>query len=89
MAVSPTPVLSYVHDNDLAHMGRQNMMVRDPVSGVWLEARTAVATREHGGNLLYFESKESVELFDDDPHYYGHPDADEEHSETHHASHTH
>ncbi|MBE2266758.1 MAG: hypothetical protein IAE80_00915 [Anaerolinea sp.] len=64
-------------------------MVRDPVSGVWFDVRTAVATREHGGNLLYFASQESVDLFDDDPHYYGHPDPEEEHTGTQHEHPTH
>ena len=61
-------------------------MVRDPVNDVLLDPRSAVATREHGGQVLYFSSQESVDLFDDDPHYYGHPDPEEhtgEHSEHH------
>lgn len=62
---------------------KAKIMVKDPVSGVWFDAHAAVATREHGGNLLYFESQESVDLFDDDPHYYGHSDSSEEYLGTH------
>jgi P-type Cu+ transporter len=55
-------------------------MVTDPVCGVQLDPATAFATREHAGQTLYFSSQECVDKFDEDPHYYGHP---EEH--LHHA----
>lgn len=52
-------------------------MVRDPVSGVLLDPQLAVAIREHGGERFSFATQESVNRFDDDPHYYGHPDPDD------------
>ena len=58
-------------------------MVRDPVSGNLLDPRAAVATREHGGQVLYFESEESVMEFDNDPHYYGHPEPEEDLADHH------
>lgn len=60
-------------------------MVKDPVSGILFDPRTAIATRYHSGNLLYFESQETVDIYDQDPHYYGHPDEDD----FHHGNHKH
>ena len=49
-------------------------METDPVCGVKFALETAFATREHAGVTLYFCSQACVDKFDDDPHYYGHPD---------------
>jgi Cu+-exporting ATPase len=49
-------------------------MVTDPVCGFQLDPATAFATREHAGQTLYFSSQACVDKFDEDPHYYGHPD---------------
>jgi YHS domain-containing protein len=49
-------------------------MVTDPVCGTQLDPETAFATREHGGQTLYFSSQACVDKFDDDPHVYGHPE---------------
>lgn len=53
-------------------------MVKDPVTGVVFDVSAAVAVREHSGNVLYFATQESVDIYDEDPHYYGHPEHDEE-----------
>ena len=60
-------------------------MVIDPVCGIELDPATAIATREHAGQTLYFHSQACVDQYDDDPHYYGHPD-EHPHAE---ASHQH
>ena len=53
-------------------------MVRDPVCGMLIDPDTAVATRQHAGQLFYFCSQECVDKFDADPHHYGHPDPKED-----------
>lgn len=58
-------------------------MVRDPVTGVRFNADNAVAIREHGGEVLYFSTQESVDVFDEDPHYYGHPDPEDDEHDHH------
>ena len=58
-------------------------MVRDPVCGMVIDPKSAVATREHGGQTFYFCSQECVNEFDADPHRYGHP-TDDTHDEQHH-----
>lgn len=64
-------------------------MFRDPVSGERVEASTAVAVREHAGELFYFASQDSVDEYDTDPHFYGHqsPYFDEDSSSAFHYHH--
>jgi len=58
-------------------------MVRDPVCGMLIDPQSAVATREHAGQVFYFCSQECVDKFDADPHYYGHADPDEDDTKEH------
>ena len=62
-------------------------MVRDPVCGILIDPQSAVATREHGGQVFYFCSQECVDQFDSDPHYYGHPDPEDENMDDHEEHH--
>lgn len=64
-------------------------MVRDPVCGMLIDPESAVATREHAGQIFYFCSQDCVDKFDADPHYYGHPDPDEEDTQDHEGHHKH
>jgi Cu+-exporting ATPase len=50
-------------------------LVTDPVCGMTIDPKTAVATREHGGTTFSFCSAGCAEKFDADPHRYGHPHA--------------
>ena len=54
-------------------------MVTDPVCGMQIDRKAAVATREHAGQTFYFCSQACVDKFDDDPHRYGHPREHEHH----------
>jgi Cu+-exporting ATPase len=65
-------------------------MFRDPVSGVRVSPEAAVASREHGGEVFYFASQETVDEYDTDPHYYGHQNPlydDSEDLSVHHHHH--
>lgn len=48
-------------------------LVTDPVCGMLIDRKTAVATREHDGTTFYFCSAGCAATFDADPHRYGHP----------------
>ncbi|GAA1963860.1 heavy metal translocating P-type ATPase [Microbacterium deminutum] len=50
-------------------------LVTDPVCGMNIDPKTAVATREHDGTTFYFCSTSCADTFDADPHRYGHPHA--------------
>lgn len=49
---------------------QKEVLVTDPVAQVRFPKGFAKATREHGGETLYFASEESVELFDQNPPAY-------------------
>lgn len=55
-------------------------MAKDPVCGMEIDPKEAVATRVHDGRTFYFCSQNCVDQFDADPHRYGHP-AEHEHHE--------
>ena len=57
-------------------------MVKDPVCGMMIDPKEAVATREHAGQVFYFCSQDCVAKFDAEPHRYGHP-AEHEHHDSH------
>ncbi len=61
-------------------------MVRNPLSGVLLDLQLTVAIREHGREQSYFAPQESVDRFDKDLHYYGHPDPDDHLTQQEHRS---
>lgn len=64
-------------------------MVRDPVCGMWIDPETAFATREHAGQIFYLCSQECVDKFEEDPHFYGHPDSEEDETQDHETHHGH
>jgi YHS domain-containing protein len=48
--------------------------VRDPVCGMEIQPKDAVATEDHDGRTFYFCSHACHETFVNDPHRYGHPE---------------
>jgi len=50
------------------------MMAKDPVCGMKVDHKNAVATREHMGTKFYFCSDQCATTFDGDPHKYAHPE---------------
>src|SRR5512136_1990908 len=44
------------------------MTVKDPVCGMEIDPKAAFATREHMGQVFYFDSENCVKQFDADPH---------------------
>lgn len=47
--------------------------VKDPVCGMEIDPRAAVAREEHEGRTFYFCSTACHDAFLKDPHRYGHP----------------
>ncbi|MGC5172064.1 YHS domain-containing protein [Microbacterium sp. DT81.1] len=60
----------HAHKTD-GHDGPER--VTDPVCGMRIDPKTAAATREHDGATFYFCSTGCADIFDADPHRYGHP----------------
>jgi Cu+-exporting ATPase len=58
------------HHNDHAAA-----LVTDPVCGMKIDPATAATTREHEGTTFSFCSTSCANIFDADPHHYGHPHA--------------